>query len=165
MKMLRDSVSIDRPREIEEWRDERRIKKQENWVVVIVVLAVSLSLIVTFSFLLMFRGGSFTTTAEPNIQLSEDPISGTIIVAGVSEAKDLNNFQALLLRNGTQDGEAMNPLREATVDQIMFSDLNGDGRLSVGDFFTIEMVPDSSYTLAIIWGESGNVRGSQDWET
>lgn len=164
MEMPRDSVSVDRPMDIEEWRAQRRAKKkQDSWVVVIVVLAISVALL-SFLYVFMSGGGCSPTRSDPNVQFSEVSGPGTVIVAGVSRTEDLSSYMAVLIVDGAY-ASSMNPLREGTVDQITFTDLDSDGKLSFGDYFTISTVPNCSYKLSVIWRESGNERGYQEWGT
>lgn len=155
------------------WYQPPRPRKEDQTelivalVVVIVVVSVCVGLFAYVFLNLPEPHNGFT--AEPNIQCSAASASGpnewTIVVAGVSEAKDYDNFRAILLRNGAVQGEGMNPLQETTVGNITFTDLDGGGRLSVGDFFTITTWSGGSYKLSIIWRDSGNERGSESWET
>ena len=86
-------------------------------------------------------------------------------VEGASPACNLSDYKAVLIRNGSMQGDAMDPLAETTVGNIAFQDLTDDLKLSVGDYFTISTWAGGNYELVIIWKDSGNVMGSKDWET
>ena len=86
-------------------------------------------------------------------------------VEGASPACDLLDYKAVLIRNGSMQGDAMDPLEETTVGNIAFQDLTDDLKLNVGDSFIVNCDPGSSYELTIVWKDSGNVMGSKDWET
>ncbi len=86
-------------------------------------------------------------------------------VEGASSACNLLDYKAVLIRNGSMQGDAMDPLAETTVGNIAFQDLTDDLKLSVGDYFTISTWAGGNYELVIAWKDSGNVMGSKDWET
>ena len=86
-------------------------------------------------------------------------------VEGASSACNLSDYRAVLIRNGSMQGDAMDPLAETTVGNITFQDLTDDLKLSVGDYFTISTWAGGNYELVIIWKDSGNVMGSKEWET
>lgn len=104
---------------------------------------------------------------EPIVQMSiadhVDKGAWRAEVAGVSEARELHSFRAILVKNGAQIDAV--DLLTAPSRHFGFVDLDGAGTLTAADYFTIECDPASSYNLVIIWKDSGNVRGSIDWET
>jgi hypothetical protein len=135
-------------------------------VVVIVVVSVVVGL---FMYIFIPKPIAGYNCCEPNVQFSAAEASGPnewiVQVAGVSEPYDYDNFGAVLLRNGVRQGEAMSPLQVTTVGNITFTDIDGGGRLTVGDYFSISTIPNSTYRLVIIWMDSGNERGFVEWET
>jgi hypothetical protein len=151
-------------------KPEKGLYKTELYVTLVIVIVVILISVGLFAYLyITIPEPTDGWIAEPNVQFSAAEASGPnewmVQVAGVSEAERYDSFQAILLRNGALQGEAMNPLQVTTVGNITFTDLDGGGRLSVGDYFTIATWPGGSYELSVIYRESGNVRGSEEWET
>ncbi len=132
---------------------------------ILVVAIVSIVSAVVIGALLVIPPPVGSTCCEPNVALaSRDPV-GQVMVAGVSETRDLENFKAILLKNGTVEDE-MDPLMDDMfTTHMFFIDLDGLGTLSVGDYFIVTCDPGSSYELLIVWKDSGNVRGSEEWET
>lgn len=106
--------------------------------------------------------------AEPNVQL--DPLESfgdnqwAVWVALVSETRDLEDWRAVLVKNGSLEDE-MDPLTDGSTTYMSFTDLSGDRKLGSLDFFVITCDPGSSYKLSIVWKDSGNERGSESWET
>lgn len=110
---------------------------------------------------------------EPNVSLCQaDGTSGTgwkVTVAGVSEARDLDSFKAVLMENGIEV-DRIDPLREHTSTQLQFTDYSdvnysADGKLRSGDYFWITCSPGKNYELIIIGRYSGNMRGVETWTT
>lgn len=148
------------------------IRRNEEAVspVIATILMVAITVVLAAVLYVMVSGliGG-TTTAEPNVQFSAATSSAndtwTVTVAGVSEAKELGSFKAVLTKDAAQDSN-LDPLAHgSTSGNIHFSDLDGGGKLSVGDYFTITTTTGSNYKLSVIWKESGNERGSESWET
>lgn len=149
------------------------IRRNEEAVspVIATILMVAITVVLAAVLYVMVSGliGG-TTTAEPNVQFQAADNTAnntwTVTVAGVSEALELGKFKAVLLKDAVQDGAAMDPLADgSTVGNIHFNDLDGGGKLSVGDYFTITTETGKDYKLSVIWKESGNERGSESWPT
>jgi len=134
--------------------------------VVLVVVSISVVLFAYFAIPEPYDG-YFDPT--PNVQFSAAEASGPnewiVQVAGVSDTWGYDSFRAVLLRNGVVQGEVMNPLQITTVGNITFTDIDGGGRLSVGDWFTITTWPGGTYKLSVVSRDSENERGFEEWET
>ncbi|MCJ2557244.1 MAG: hypothetical protein LN415_09115 [Candidatus Thermoplasmatota archaeon] len=87
-----------------------------------------------------------------------------IRVGGVSQAKDLSLFKAVLHRNGSVV-DVMEPLSGTPTASIDFADWDGDGKLTGGDSFMITCDPSGSYELHIFFEDYSVVLGSASWET
>ncbi len=90
----------------------------------------------------------------------------TINVHGTSgQTQALSLYQAVLVINGTVDTSSKaEPLGAGTFGKLTFTDLSGEGRLTIGDTFVIQIVPDTSYSLTILYRDQG-VSGSIEWNT
>lgn len=147
------------------------IRRNEEAVspVIATILMVAITVVLAAVLYVMVSGliGG-TTTAEPNIQFSSPRALGSnrweLKIGGVSEAKDLSNFKAIVTENGTAL-TPMDPVQDGGSAPIQFEDLDGGGTLSIGDYFTITCNSNSDYTISIVWKASGNERGSANWAT
>lgn len=134
---------------------------------VVAIVAVLITFVMFGYFLVIADGLIVNGYGEPNIQLSRPAYAGweyIVDVAGVSEVRDLANFRAILLEDMVSV-DSIDPLRNHVSVRLEFTDLDGGGTLSIGDYFTITCNPGSMYSLHIIWKDSGNERGSVEWET
>jgi len=101
------------------------------------------------------------------VVMSKEPIGPDIWefrVTSTSTNEELSFYKVIILKNGTRV-HTMDPLEEVSKGNYRFTDLDDGGRLTSGDRFIITCEPESSYELNIFWRESGNVRGSVEWET
>lgn len=101
------------------------------------------------------------------VVMSKEPIGPDIWefrVTGTPTNEELSYYKVIILKNGTKV-HTIDPLEEVTKGDYRFTDLDDGGRLTSGDRFIITCEPESRYELNIFWRESGNVRGSVDWET
>ena len=86
-----------------------------------------------------------------------------IQVGGVTQAKDLSLYKAVLHRNGSVV-DVMDPLSGTPTASIDFADSDGDGELTAGDSFTITCNPSGSYELRIFFEDYPPVLGNASWE-
>jgi hypothetical protein len=101
------------------------------------------------------------------VQMSKEPdgpYSWELQITSTSSIQDLALYKVVILKDGVRV-HTIDPLEENTTGDYRFTDLDGGGRLSAGDRFFITCEPASKYELNIIWRESGNTRGSVEWET
>ena len=89
--------------------------------------------------------------------------STTVMIAEISQSNiPLSSFRTVLLVNDTSDPtSAINPLNVGTYGAVTFKSI--DGYLSAGDRFTIQFLPDRSYSLRILWLTGGEQIGKYDW--
>ena len=101
------------------------------------------------------------------VLMTKEPIGPDVWefrVTSTSTNEELSYYKVIILKNGTRV-HTMDPLEEVTKGDYRFTDLDDGGRLTSGDRFIITCEPESRYELNIFWRESGNVRGSVNWET
>jgi len=101
------------------------------------------------------------------VVMSKEPIgpdTWEFRVTSTSDNEELSFYKVIILKNGTRV-HTMDPLEEVTKGDYRFTDLDDGGRLTSGDRFIITCEPESRYELNIFWRDSGNIRGSVDWET
>lgn len=145
------------------------IRRNEKAVspVIATILMVAITVVLAAVLYVMVSGliGG-TTASEPNVQLAQADGQGgnqwKIDIAGVSESKDIDSFKAILLKDGTP-WKTLDPL-SGTTTNVTFTDLGGENKLTVGDYFLVQCDPGSSYELSVAWKDSGNVRGSEAWD-
>jgi hypothetical protein len=95
---------------------------------------------------------------------SKAPNTWELEVTGASVSEDLINYKVVILKNGSRI-HTMDPLAENDAGNYRFTDIDGGGELSIGDRFIITCEPGSLYELNIISRDTGNSRGSVEWET
>ncbi|MFQ6106433.1 MAG: hypothetical protein ACE5QF_02430 [Thermoplasmata archaeon] len=147
-------------------------RPREDWQLFIAVLAIAIVMafvsLLVLAVLILPRGMIVDHKSEPTVQLTGPQDLGgnqwEVKVAGVSEVKRLDNFMVLLLENGTVVDD-INPLSEQHSTYLTFTDLDGAGSLTTGDFFTITCPHSSGYRLSIVWRDSASERGRVEWET
>lgn len=140
-----------------------RIRNDEGVSPVIaVVLMVSITVVLAAVAWLMVSGMITKLDVPPTyIGLTKegtqtDPTERIIHVAGVEKTFNLANFEVALIINYSIDNNSrMNPLINGTAGNLTFLDMNGDGRLNVGDDFTVSIVPNTTYELKIFWKKNG----------
>ncbi len=101
------------------------------------------------------------------VVMSKEPIGPDIwefCVTSTPTNEELSFYKVIILKNGTRV-HTMDPLEEVSKGNYRFTDLDDGGRLTSGDRFIITCEPESRYELNIFWRDSGNIRGSVDWET
>lgn len=104
---------------------------------------------------------------EPDVLMLAADAQGSnlwkVKIAGVTRTADLVHFEAVLERNHTLE-ERLDPLT-GNATHIDFSDAQGEGKLTPGDYFIVMCYPESEYKLTVIWKESGNASGESQWLT
>jgi len=146
------------------------IRRNEKAVspVIATILMVAITVVLAAVLYVMVSGliGG-TTASEPNVQLAQADGQGDnqwkIDIAGVSESKDIDSFKAILLKDGAP-WKTLDPLGSGTEDNVTFTDLGGESKLTTGDYFLVQCDPGSSYELSVAWKDSGNVKGSESWD-
>jgi hypothetical protein len=101
------------------------------------------------------------------VQLTEESIDidkWDVSVVGVSWVTDLDDFEVIIRENRTTI-HTWDPLALTATGDHLFTDLDGGGGLSIGDYFTVACKPNSEYELVVFWRDSGNAKGSAEWET
>ncbi|MFQ6107654.1 MAG: archaellin/type IV pilin N-terminal domain-containing protein [Thermoplasmata archaeon] len=102
-----------------------------------------------------------------HVEMTRDSVSPGIWelrIASTTSAEDLFDYKVVILKNRTRV-HIMDPLEEIDAGDYQFTDLDGGGTLSAGDRFYITCEPESLYELSVIWKDSGDERGSVEWES
>ncbi len=96
---------------------------------------------------------------------SEDKGNGEweVLVAGLSNTYSLTGLDLRVLKNGTVVATMMSG--EPITGSMTFTDLNFDGRLTVGDYFTVQCDPGSTYELVVTSVISDCTLWKEKWET
>ena len=148
-------------------------KRDDNTALTIIVVVVAILIIVPLilsAVLYVMVSGLIGEgqSHEPVVILDVPELSAgnqwSVAVAGISSFELLDDFEAILLENGTWL-DRIAPLEEGTPPPLSFTDMDGGYSLSVGDFFTITCKPGSHYDLVIIWRASDHKVGGEDWYT
>lgn len=87
-----------------------------------------------------------------------------IRIVSSSTTEDLVDYKVVILKNQTNI-HVMDPIEEVKTGDYRFTDLDGGGTLGAGDRFIIKCDSDSHYELSVIWKDTGDLRGSVEWET
>lgn len=152
------------------WVPQKRDDKTALTIIVVVV-AIFIIVPVILSAVLYFMVSGLIGDGQPHepvVILDVPELSAgnqwSVAVAGISSFELLDDFEAILLENGTWL-DRIAPLDEGTPPPLSFTDLDGGYSLSVGDFFTITCKPGSSYDLIIIWRASNSEVGAEHWYT
>ncbi|MBI4415360.1 MAG: hypothetical protein HY557_00065 [Euryarchaeota archaeon] len=109
------------------------------------------------------------SSPPPPIVLTEKPTGEpgvTILEVSGTEPKTypIAKFDLRLLINSSQDdASAMTPLSGGTTGNVTFEDM--DGRLTIGDMFTVETVPGTTYKILLLWKETGGIASQHQWTT
>lgn len=127
--------------------------------ITVVLAAVLYAMVATFVDIDEEPPGQVLMTKEPI-----GPDTWEFRVTSTPTNEELSFYKVIILKNGTRV-HTMDPLEEVSKGNYRFTDLDDGGRLTSGDRFIITCEPESRYELNIFWRESGNVRGSVDWET
>ncbi|MFQ6107502.1 MAG: type IV pilin [Thermoplasmata archaeon] len=86
-------------------------------------------------------------------------------VTGIESVNEHHKYMIVLVINGTKDEQStMRPLSVGTAGNVTFHDL-GDEKVSIGDWFDVSTVPNTTYELSIIYIKNGNQAGSAEWQT
>ncbi len=102
-----------------------------------------------------------------HVVMSKEPIgpdTWELSVTSTTTNEELSFYKVIILKNGTRV-HTMDPLEEVSKGNYRFTDLDEGGKLTSGDRFYITCEPGSRYELNIFRRDSGNIRGSVDWET
>ncbi len=139
-----------------------------NLVALAAIIALAIVVPASFLWLASQTGATPPPPSQPNPVVAFAPAqsvgSGTwkIEVGSVSQAVNLSNYQVSIRLNGTWVSGLQNRMvMVGTVGaagglSLTFADVNGDGRLTGGDFFTLSGTRTGlSYQLELIWGSSG----------
>jgi len=92
------------------------------------------------------------------------PTSTRLAVTSVGASVSLSKLQAVLVRDNATLATLGPPLGGSTAS-LAFTDADGDGRLTPGDFFSVPADPTACYRLDVVQLEAGAtfVVGQQGW--
>ena len=145
-----------------------RPREDRLFLPVVLVIAVVLVVLVLILAALLADIASRETSPFGGVWFSDpERMSATewnVTVAVVVGPAELYEWKAILLENGTFVDE-LDPITDEPSTHLTFVDLAGHGELSAGDYFLVECDPSRYYELAMVWRDSGNLLGSEDWET
>jgi flagellin-like protein len=147
-----------------------RIRKEKGVSPVIaVILMLAITVVLAAAAWLMVSGMIGRLDVPPtyiNLTLESEQQNSSqriIHVAGMEKTFNLGNFKVGLIINNSEIS-MMDPLINATVGNITFADINGDGNLNVGDDFFISIVRNTHYEIKIFWKANGNQVCTFDWD-
>lgn len=126
------------------------------------VIVVGIAALLLFVFLLVF----FVTMPQlvpdrwgPNVDMVAHPTNeGFDIIITIDREEPLSRFELRVLKDGHFWSSSPTPLSDGNIlngpydEYLNFTDLTGDGRLSNGDFFTLENLSSGSqYEVVLVW--------------
>ena len=144
-------------------RAEKIPVTRKQWTVVLIgqaaVIVTLVVLVILFYQLSLVCPGR---SAYPHFDtvVSPSPDGYEIDVVGVSEVHALEKYQVSILKNGERWGGLpvqleRGPLGRGPIGEYLnFTDLNSDGNLTRGDWFTLEnLEAGTEYELVLFWAE------------
>lgn len=161
-----------------EREDEKEIQHRIGAVLVILALILAL---VSLGLLIYFvtlppppepRCG-YGSRASAQLEATETLVGYRFKIDSVSEIVPLDCFEVIVIKDGT----SLFPDLPANVtegvmgliqggENLDFTDSDGDGRLTRGDYFALERLDSGTvYELALIWGANHNLVGSEAVQT
>ena len=101
----------------------------------------------------------------PNASMVAHPTNeGFDIIITTDRVEPLSMFELRVMKDGHFWSSSPTPLSDGNIlngpydEYLNFTDLNGDGRLSNGDFFTLENLSSGSqYEVILIWALNDNL--------
>lgn len=135
--------------------------------VIATILLVAITVVLAAVLYVMVTAIIIEPEPPARIEFTEDSITPEmweLEVSGAAVSENLVHYKVVILRNGSRI-HTMDPLAENNTGNYRFTDIDGGGELSVGDRFIITCEPGSLYELNVIWRDTGNSRGSVEWET
>ena len=135
-------------------------------IVGIIVVVVVVVLAALFAMFYVLSTGVIKVT-EAQAQLSEpSAVSGNeweITVESADPTWDSYNYMAILSRDDSVVA-TLEPLT-GTSAEIAFTDLEGEGDLTPGDYFRVTCEPAGSYSLMIVYRTGMKILDTVEWET
>jgi len=135
--------------------------------VIAVVLMVAITVVLASVVYITVSSLVTNTSSPPPLiflsKLTSDPGTAAFEVTGAPEnTLAYRLFSVVLLINRTVDeASRMDPLEPGTVGNVTYIDY--DGKLTKGDKFTVSVVPDTDYELAVIWRATGDKSFGVSW--
>jgi flagellin-like protein len=142
-------------------------------IATILMVAITVVLAAVLYVMVMGFGGNPSSTPTGQFKAAEKLSDGKykIQVLSISEAKDVADMRFSVATSAGTDvyvvkgGDLAAP-SEKNVDavtKIVFTDLNGDGKVSTGDYFTLNITAgasDATYTAALSYSPASGTGGS-----
>ena len=148
-------------------REDESVNSRGVSPVIAVVLMVAITVVLaSVVYITVSSLVGSTGSPPPMIFLSKitaDPGTAAYEITGAPESTLASRlFSVVLLVNGSLDeASRIDPLEAGTVGNVTYVDY--DGKLTKGDKFTVTVVPDTDYELAIIWRATGDKSFSVSW--
>ncbi|MCJ2669947.1 MAG: hypothetical protein LN416_05495 [Candidatus Thermoplasmatota archaeon] len=125
-----------------------------------------------FSFLLVFfviMPQLVPDQTGPNVDMNAHPTNeGFDIIITTDREEPLSMFELRVLKDGHHWSSSPTPLSDGNIlngpydEYLNFTDLTGDGRLSNGDFFTLENLSSGSqYEVVLFWAPNHSMVASE----
>ncbi len=159
-----------------ERKDEKEVQHRIGAVLVILALVlalVSMGLLIYYATLPPPPGSRCGNSPTAQLEATETLAGYRFEISSVSRNVPLDCFKVSVLKNGTPlfPGLPTN-VTEGNVGAIQggenldFTDSDGDGRLTVEDYFTLERLDSGTlYELVLIWAASDNKISSDTVQT
>lgn len=158
------------------WKDRKGVSP-----VIATILMVAITVVLAAVLYVMVMGfggdpnsvptGEFKPAEKTNVMVGEkiDSVNVRVQVLSISEAKDIADMKFSISGDGKTNvlavGNSMTPKDVTGVDAVTFVDLNGDNKVSTGDYFTVIVKPvdgadtDVTYTVALSYSPSSGTGG------
>ena len=128
-------------------------------IIIIIVIVVPVIIVAVLNFMV---SGDGADGLLPNVSLTQADIhqtTATVDVAAVDpRGKSLEDFKAVLLKNGTTEDGTISQLSDGALNKALaFEDSDNSGTLNEGDRFTISIVPDTYYELSLYYYDTEKI--------
>jgi len=145
-------------------RGSTRKSETWKWLVPFIICTVSLILWIVFLYVSVSPLHPCSeSTGAPVVDLVWPPFGMEIEVSSPSRLEPLENYKVSVLKDGTPWSGFPKVLSDGNIgigpasEHLNFTDLMSDGKLSGGDFFTMESLESGSqYEIILLWAANDN---------
>lgn len=136
-------------------------------IATILMVAITVVLAAVLYVMVMGFGGNPSSTPTGQFKAAEKTSDGSyrIQVLSISEAKAMSDMRFSIDVDGVNTvynitNGKLTQVGGSTANNVLFTDLNGDGKVSSGDYFTLKSLTASkSYTVALSYAPASGTGG------